>query len=72
MRKRAKTQPFHVVRWANNDRFQSYAIYFENEPYIIPATGKVIGKCEAYTIVGALNSGNWWPNYYPARRTKNV
>lgn len=55
-------QPFHVVRLAHNDKFQTYAIYANNEPFLVPpresvVRGVVLGKREAYTITRLLNTG---------------
>lgn len=62
--------PFHVVRLAHNGEFQSYAIYANNVPFLVPpwcsttprrfdATDLVLGKREAYAITRLLNQGPW-------------
>lgn len=43
---------FHVVRIAHNDKFFSYEIWFENQPYLLPSISligygsAVLGKRE--------------------------
>lgn len=60
--------PFHVVRLAHNNEFQSYAIYVNNVPFLVPpwcARGNdgsqrpALGKREAYAITRLLNQGPW-------------
>lgn len=50
---------FHVVKCSFNDVFQTYKIYANNEPYLIPAKGQTLGKREAYNICRLLNDGPW-------------
>lgn len=50
-----KTTIFHVVRHHHNDAFYTYSIYADNEPFLQPADGRVLGRRAAYAICKLLN-----------------
>lgn len=47
---------YHVVRHAVKGVTCTYAIYLDNEPFLVPAgAAQKLGKREAYLIAGLLN-----------------
>ena len=46
---------FHVVHHAVKGKTTTYAIYENNEPYLVPAKGKKLGRREARWIAEILN-----------------
>jgi hypothetical protein len=47
---------FHVVKHSYNDKFITYSIFKDNEPYLVTADDMKLGKVKAYLICKVLNS----------------
>lgn len=47
--------PFHVVRHAFNDVTTTYAIYANNEPFLVPTKATSLARREARWIADTLN-----------------
>lgn len=52
-------ETFHVVKRLHGGKFATYAVYADNEPFLEPAAGKVLGRREAYAVARLLNEGPW-------------